>query len=172
MMLAQGAGLFDIALVLAYLAIIAYLGWLGYRHTRSTADYLVAGRKVHPFIMAMSYGATFISTSAIVGFGGVAAMFGMSLLWLTFANIFVGIFIAFMFLGGTDAADGTSTGCPYVSRIAGPPLRQQIHPGLRRPDHLSVHAAVCGGRADRRHRISRHRVQFQLHRGAAGLRSG
>ena len=27
-------------------------------------------------------------------------MFGMSLLWLTFLNIFVGIFIAFVFLGG------------------------------------------------------------------------
>ena len=32
----------------------------------------MAGRKAHPFIMALSYGATFISTSAIVGFGGVA----------------------------------------------------------------------------------------------------
>ncbi|MCY2954592.1 MAG: sodium:solute symporter family protein [Planctomycetota bacterium] len=78
----------------------AYLGWLGYRHTKTTSDYLLAGREVHPFIMAMSYGATFISTSAIVGFGGVAAMFGMSLLWLTFLNIFVGVFIAFVFLGG------------------------------------------------------------------------
>jgi SSS family solute:Na+ symporter len=27
-------------------------------------------------------------------------MFGMSLLWLTFCNIFVGIFIAFVFIGG------------------------------------------------------------------------
>jgi SSS family solute:Na+ symporter len=48
--------------------------------------------------MAMSYGATFISTSAIVGFGGVAGLFGMSVLWLTVCNIFVGIFIAFVFL--------------------------------------------------------------------------
>jgi SSS family solute:Na+ symporter len=49
--------------------------------------------------MSLSYGATFISTSAIVGFGGVAGMFGMDLLWLTFCNIFVGILIAFVFLG-------------------------------------------------------------------------
>jgi SSS family solute:Na+ symporter len=49
--------------------------------------------------MALSYGATFISTSAIVGFGGVAANFGMGLLWLTVLNIFVGIFIAFVVLG-------------------------------------------------------------------------
>jgi len=99
MMLAQ-VGLFDIIVVLIYLFLTAYLGWLGYRGTKTTADYLVAGRKAHPFIMALSYGATFISTSAIVGFGGVAGLFGMSLLWLTFCNIFVGIFIAFVFLGG------------------------------------------------------------------------
>jgi len=61
---------------------------------------MLAGRKAHPVIMALSYGSTFISTSAIVGFGGVAAMFGMSLLWLTFCNVFVGIFIAFVVLGG------------------------------------------------------------------------
>jgi len=54
----------------------------------------------------MSYGATFISTSAIVGFGGVAGLFGMSLLWLTFLNIFVGIFIAFVFLGGPSRRMG------------------------------------------------------------------
>ncbi|MHB9009138.1 MAG: sodium:solute symporter family protein [Limisphaerales bacterium] len=97
---APTVGLFDIIVVLIYLGATAYLGWLGYRETKSSSDYLVAGRKVHPFIMALSYGATFISTSAIVGFGGVAGMFGMSLLWLTFCNIFIGIFIAFVFLGG------------------------------------------------------------------------
>ena len=99
-MLAQSVGLTEIFVVLAYLLIIVYLGFLGYMRTKSTTDYLIAGRQTHPFVMAMSYGATFISTSAIVGFGGVAGMFGMSLLWLTFCNIFVGIFIAFVFLGG------------------------------------------------------------------------
>ncbi len=90
----------DIGVVVVYLFIVGYLGWLGFRRTKTAADYMVAGRKVHPFVMAMSYGATFISTSAIVGFGGVAGLFGMSVLWLTFLNIFVGIFIAFVFLGG------------------------------------------------------------------------
>ena len=89
----------DIIVVLLYVFATAYLGYLGYRGTKTTSDYLVAGRKVHPFVMSLSYGATFISTSAIVGFGGVAGLFGMSLLWLTFCNIFVGIFIAFIFLG-------------------------------------------------------------------------
>jgi SSS family solute:Na+ symporter len=85
--------------VILYLCIIAYLGYLGYRRTQGASDYLVAGRDVHPYVMALSYGATFISTSAIVGFGGAASVFGMGILWLTVLNIFVGIFIAFVFFG-------------------------------------------------------------------------
>ncbi|AQT70226.1 Proline permease [Anaerohalosphaera lusitana] len=100
MLLAQAVGITEILVVLAYLMVTFYLGWLGFKRTKNAADYLIAGRDVHPFVMALSYGATFISTSAIVGFGGVAGMFGMSLLWLTFLNIFVGIFLAFVFLGG------------------------------------------------------------------------
>lgn len=96
-MLAQGVALLDIIVVLAYLLIVVYLGIMGYMRTKSETDYLIAGRQTHPFVMAMSYGATFISTSAIVGFGGVAGLFGMSVLWLTVFNIFVGIFIAFVF---------------------------------------------------------------------------
>lgn len=91
--------LLTIILVLVYLLLTGYMGYLGYRQTKTAADYLLAGRSAHPAIMALSYGATFISTSAIVGFGGVAANFGMGLLWLTFLNIFVGIFIAFVFFG-------------------------------------------------------------------------
>lgn len=82
-----------------YLGGIAYLGYRGYRKTASNRDYLLAGRSAHPFVMAMSYGAAFISTSAIVGFGGIAGKFGMGLLWLSFMNIAVGIFVAFVFFG-------------------------------------------------------------------------
>lgn len=87
------------SVVLVYLIVIAYLAYLGYSRTKNSQDYMVAGRQIHPMIMALSYGATFISTSAIVGFGGVAGQLGMGVLWLTFLNIFVGIFIAFLFFG-------------------------------------------------------------------------
>lgn len=86
-------------IVIIYFLVISYLGFLGYKGTKSSNDFLIGSRDIHPFIMAMSYGATFISTSAIVGFGGVAGMFGMGLLWLTFLNIFIGVFIAFIFFG-------------------------------------------------------------------------
>ncbi len=88
-----------IAAVFVYLAVIAWLGYRGYGQTKTAGDYLLAGRNAHPYVMALSYGATFISTSAIVGFGGTASLMGMSLLWLAFLNIFLGIFIAFVFFG-------------------------------------------------------------------------
>jgi SSS family solute:Na+ symporter len=85
--------------VVVYLTVIAILSLQAWKKTRNATDYLVAGRQVHPFIMALSYGATFVSTSAIIGFGGAAAVFGMSLQWLTFLTVFVGVFIAFVFFG-------------------------------------------------------------------------
>ena len=91
--------LLTICVIIGFLLITAFLGWLGWKRTTNTADYLLAGRKTHPVIMAVSYGSTFISTSAIVGFGGAASKYGMGILWLTFLNILVGIFIAFVLFG-------------------------------------------------------------------------
>ena len=91
---------------LLYLAVTAGLGFLGYRQTSSAKDYLLAGRKVHPVIMAISYGSTFISTAAIVGFGGAAAVFGMGILWLSVLNILLGIFVAFVVFGKRTRAMG------------------------------------------------------------------
>jgi len=88
-----------IIIVIAYLAVISYFGYKGYAQTKNSADYLVGGRTIHPYEMAMSYGATFISTSAIVGFGGIASLYGMSIIWLAAANVVVGIFIAFVCFG-------------------------------------------------------------------------
>lgn len=88
-----------IIILVIYLGVIAVFGIMGYRRTKTTGDYLLGGRKIHPVVMALSYGAAFISTSAIVGFGGSAGANGFSLLWLTFFNIFLGVFIAFIFFG-------------------------------------------------------------------------
>lgn len=86
-------------IVIVYFFIIAWLGYLGYKRTKNTEDYLLGGREIGPIIMALSYGATFISTSAIVGFGGIAAAFGMGIQWLCLLNMFMGVIIAFIFFG-------------------------------------------------------------------------
>ena len=86
-------------IILFYLGVLTILAFIGFKQTQTAEDYLVAGRNVHPWVMALSYGATFISTAAIIGFGGVAGMYGFSLLWLAFLNIILGIWFAFAFLG-------------------------------------------------------------------------
>jgi len=116
-------GSLDIVVILLYLLATGYLGWLGWKGTRSASDFLVGGRSAHPIVMAVSYGATFISTAAIVGFGGVAGLFGMSLLWLTFLNIAVGIFIAFVVLGEPTRRIGHHLGAHTFPELLG--LRYQ-----------------------------------------------
>jgi len=86
-------------IVIVYIFFVVWLGYLGYRKTKTSADYLLGGRQINPFVMSLSYGATFISTSAIVGFGGISATFGMGIQWLCLLNILMGVIIAFIFFG-------------------------------------------------------------------------
>src|SRR5512135_1584168 len=88
-----------IVFVLIYLLVTVYLSYLGYRRTVTVSDYLLAGRQMHPLVMAMGYVSTAISTSAIIGFGGISGVYGLSLLWLTFLNICVGIWVAYVIFG-------------------------------------------------------------------------
>ncbi len=106
-------------LVLVYVAITLALGYLGYSRTKHAEDYLLAGRDSHPIIIALSYGATFISTSAIVGFGGVAANLGMGLIWLTVFNIGIGILLAFVVFGKKTREKGLETGAMTFPDLMG-----------------------------------------------------
>lgn len=95
---------------IVYIFALVYVGYYAWKKTNSSEDYMLAGKDTHPYIMALSYGATFISTAAIVGFGGVAGEYGMSVLWLAFLNIIIGVFIAFVFLGKRTRRMGHSLG--------------------------------------------------------------
>lgn len=88
--------------VLAVLYIIAviYLGYLGWKRTKGSEDYMLAGRKLSPWVIGLSYGATFISVSAIIGFGGQSAKLGMGMIFLAMLNIAVGVLLAFIVFGG------------------------------------------------------------------------
>ncbi|XPV75833.1 MAG: sodium:solute symporter family protein [Desulfovibrio sp.] len=108
-----------IVVVLIYLLISFYLGYKGWKTTQRPADYMLAGREMNPFVMAMSYGATFVSTSAIIGFGGAAGVFGFSLLWLTFATIAIGVFGAMIFLGKRTRRMGLSLGAHTFPELLG-----------------------------------------------------
>ena len=88
-----------IVFVIIYLLVTVYLSYLGYRRTVTVSDYLLAGRQMHPFVMAMGYISAAISTSAIIGFGGISGVYGLSLMWLSCLNIVVGIWVAYILFG-------------------------------------------------------------------------
>jgi solute:Na+ symporter, SSS family len=102
-----------------YLVITLAVGYLGYRQTRGAEDYMLAGRRAGPWVLALSYGATFISTSAIIGFGGVAAVYGMGLIWLTVLNIGMGILVAFLLFGKKTREIGSRLGAVTFPDLLG-----------------------------------------------------
>ncbi len=117
-------------IILIYLMVIFYLGWLGYKKTKDIDDYMVAGRKIQSYILALSYGATFISTSAIVGFGGAAGALGMGLLWLTFMNVFVGIFVAFVLFGSRTRRIGRNLNAVTFPELLGKRFQSRFIQGF------------------------------------------
>lgn len=106
-------------IVIIYVFILAWMGWMGYKRTKNSSDYLLGDRRINPMIMALSYGATFISTSAIVGFGGVAATFGMGIQWLCALNMFMGVIVAFIVFGRRTRLLGVKHDARTFSQLMG-----------------------------------------------------
>lgn len=112
-------------IVIIYIFLIAWFGYLGYRRSRNAADFLLGGRKTNPVIMALSYGAAFISASAIVGFGGYSATFGMGIQWLCVLNMFMGVIVAFIFFGRRTRQIGSRYNAKTFSQLIGKRYRSR-----------------------------------------------
>lgn len=108
-----------IVLMALFAAVYIVLGYIGYRKTKTAEDYFVAGRKMGGLVIAFSYGATFISAVALIGFSGIASIYGHGILWLAFLNIFVGIFIAFVFYGFRTRKMGLSLNALTMPELIG-----------------------------------------------------
>lgn len=93
-----------------FIALTIYLGLYGFRSTKDNSQFLLGKNKANPVLIALSYGATFISASAIVGFGGVSAKYGLSIMWLTVLCIFVGTILAFIVFGKRTRKIGNKLG--------------------------------------------------------------
>lgn len=107
--------------VMALIFIIATLGlgWYGYKNTKDNDAYLLGRKKTNPMIIALSYGATFLSASAVIGFGGQAAVHGASLMWLCFLNLFIGLIVAFIFFGTRTRKLGRKLGASTFADLLG-----------------------------------------------------
>lgn len=70
-----------------FLAVMAWLGYLGYRRTESMADFAIAGASMGPVVLGLAFAATFFSAATFVGYTGWAYGWGLSTLWIVLTLI-------------------------------------------------------------------------------------
>ncbi len=108
------------SLMLVIFAIITViLGYYGYKNTKGNSDFLLGRSKTNPLIIGLSYGATFLSASAVIGFGGQAATHGLTVMWLCFLNLFIGLFVAFLVFGPRTRRIGKKLGAQTFADLLG-----------------------------------------------------
>lgn len=119
-MVAEGVnlGMFG-AMAVVFIGLTLVLGWYGYKNTKSNEEFLLGRNKTSPMIIALSYGATFLSASAVIGFGGQSAVHGMSLMWLCFLNLFIGLIVAFLIFGKRTRRIGKRVGASTFADFLG-----------------------------------------------------
>ena len=92
---------FTLILFFVFLALILIIAFWGMRQTTNTQDFFLGGKTLGPWILAISYGATYFSAVIFVGFAGQFGWrFGLSALWIGIANAVIGGGLAWLVLGG------------------------------------------------------------------------
>ncbi|WP_104116931.1 sodium:solute symporter [Arthrobacter sp. B1805] len=75
----------NIAIVVAYLVAMLGFGWWGKSRTRNASDYLVAGRRLGPFLYTGTMAAVVLGGASTVGGVGLGYQYGISGMWLVVA---------------------------------------------------------------------------------------
>jgi SSS family transporter len=86
-------------IIIAYLALLILVGLITGRRTRSVEDFYIGGRKIGPWVTALSFVAAYFSSVVIVGGGGFGYMFGMATLWIGAINVLIGCTVCWIVLG-------------------------------------------------------------------------
>ena len=107
-MINQGAGvewLFWVIIVI-YLAFLAIAGFYAKKKTKTLEDFMVAGRKIGPLLLGLSFGVTYFSAVMIVGGGQFSWLWGIGVVWVAAIDVLVGVFLVFVLFGTRTKALG------------------------------------------------------------------
>lgn len=84
----------------AFVLVIAVIGGMGMRKTRSFADYFLGGGTIGPYMTAFTYGAAYFSAVLFIGFAGkIGWDFGLSGLWIAVGNALIGVLGVWWLMG-------------------------------------------------------------------------
>lgn len=68
--------------VVIYLLAMLYIGWMGWRKTAEYDEYMIGGRGLHPFVAALSAGASDMSGWLLMGLPGAIYLSGLNQSWI------------------------------------------------------------------------------------------
>jgi SSS family solute:Na+ symporter len=90
----------NIAIVVVYLIAMLAFGWWGKSRTKNNSDFLVAGRRLGPFLYTGTMAAVVLGGASTVGGVGLGYKFGISGMWLVVA-IGAGVLLLSLLFAGT-----------------------------------------------------------------------
>ncbi|MEZ2624588.1 sodium/proline symporter PutP [Paenalcaligenes hominis] len=86
-----------IVMFVIYIAAMLLIGWLGYRSTEDLSDYILGGRKLGPFVVALAAGASDMSGWLLMGLPGEVYSTGISASWIAIGLI-IGAYFNWLFV--------------------------------------------------------------------------
>ncbi len=88
-----------VIVLVVYLGMLAAIGMVMSKRSRSVGDFAIGGRSVGPWVTALSFVAAYYSSVVIIGGGAFGWKFGLSTLWVGAGNVLVGTTLAWIVLG-------------------------------------------------------------------------
>ena len=92
-------GVFFWIMFLGYLIFLAVAGLYAKKKTKTLEDFMVAGRKIGPLLLGLSFGVTYFSAVMIVGGGQYSWLWGIGVVWVASIDVLVGVFLVFVLFG-------------------------------------------------------------------------
>src|SRR5690554_7096077 len=80
-----------------YIAAMLLIGWLGYRSTNDLSDYILGGRRLGSFVVALAAGASDMSGWLLMGLPGAVFLSGLSESWIAIGLI-IGAYLNWRFI--------------------------------------------------------------------------
>jgi len=91
----------SLAIVVGYVLVMLWVGWLSMRRTRDVKDFFIGGRTLGPWMSAFAYGTTYFSAVLFIGYAGKLGWgFGIHTMWIVAGNTLVGTLLAWKVLAG------------------------------------------------------------------------
>ena len=94
------AKIFTGILVVAFFALMIFIGLYCRKHATDVDGFVLGGRNVGPWLTAFAYGTSYFSAVIFVGYAGqFGYIFGLSSTWIGLGNAFIGSLLAWSVLG-------------------------------------------------------------------------